>query len=574
MPNDSQLLFPAVNTPAHNRQPLPVSAPRTQASSAAYRARTRSLAKRFYTVANQTILWVLIAAFATFALQSLLLGINSYLALVIAGIAIPCCVWGLNHGAHATFIARALIGAVTLVAPGFLWANGFQASVWLPLMVLLHAIMLPLRYALLATGYLLAAPLVFHWLVAPLEQPVIWARTLVVTALCFITVRGFVRATGTAISEFRVNTERLSKTSDQQELTAATLGHEVRTPVATLDMLLDEALRSNDPDTLRECKRVTRHLLSILDELGGGITSTVGSGRAFSIFETMERAVSGLASLASERHVLVVLGGDKASPFGHIGNASPIQQIVQNLIKNAILHSGGDRVSVFVSHERVAEERTAFEISMADNGCGIPADQVKTLFEPFTRGHSAAPGAGIGLNICQRLADALPEGELSYQAHPAGGSIFILRFTLERAREQERRFEPTRNEASLPELRDKRVLLVDDTEALRRLGKLMLTRMGASEVALAGDGREALALCNYTDFDIILVDIIMPGIGGEELVRRLRAQGFHGPIIGVTAATIGRQADQLVAAGANAVLAKPLSASALANALRDAGQHA
>jgi CheY-like chemotaxis protein len=122
------------------------------------------------------------------------------------------------------------------------------------------------------------------------------------------------------------------------------------------------------------------------------------------------------------------------------------------------------------------------------------------------------------------------------------------------------------------ELADNQVLLAEDTPTIRMLSAKLIESQGAS-VAAAEDGEKALEIALNKDFDLVITDIFMPNMDGYELTRSLRENGFTGPIIGVTAATIGEERDELIAAGANAAIGKPLTKEKLLDTLATLYDH-
>lgn len=285
------------------------------------------------------------------------------------------------------------------------------------------------------------------------------------------------------------------------------------------------------------------------------------------VYSTLERSVQGLYDLAERHCVTLSLEGAKATSNGHFGSAKAIRQIVQNLVKNAILHSGGSQVSVTLSYTHLTDDYTKFLISVSDNGRGIDPADIGRLYDPFVRGNSVADGSGLGLHICKTLAQGMPHGALNYHRSDAGGACFELSFTLKKLDKPI----DTGKEASHSIIAGKKILLVEDTDSLRMLGKVLLERAGA-QVCIAEDGTQALEALKSFDADLVLTDIMMPNMNGYQLTSALRQQGYEKPIIGVTGATVGNEASLLIEAGANRVLAKPLTKTGLEQALRDAEQ--
>lgn len=361
--------------------------------------------------------------------------------------------------------------------------------------------------------------------------------------------------------------EKLNQLLSSQEKIFATVGHEIRTPAATIDMLIDLNFQEQQSERSRELKELSTHLLSILDDMKmatnqGFITETTSIRTHVSVDDTIRRAMAGLELLASENNVRLSYKPSGDISKVHWGSPKGIFQVVQNLVKNSILHSGGSEITLLISARELNHVSTHFLISVVDNGAGIPEEFRDRMFEPFERGKTKSQGNGLGLYICREIAMNLPDGNLEYHQNDEGGSVFEFAFTLDIAEEQ-----IPDTQTDLFTIQGKRILFVEDTKMLRMLGRKLLENQGA-EVSEAANGREALELISRVQPDIVLTDIMMPEMDGYELTESLRNSGFTGPIIGITAATVGVEAERLLAYGADGVLAKPLSMSSLQETLK------
>ena len=220
-------------------------------------------------------------------------------------------------------------------------------------------------------------------------------------------------------------------------------------------------------------------------------------------------------------------------------------------------------------------------IEIADTGIGVPSEQRQRLFHEFDRLDSEATGqtegAGLGLALATRLA-ALMGGRLDHDDNPGGGSVFWLELPLGA--------EVVSGEASVPSLggepdgqvpvsvRVLRVLVVDDVLMNRDIASSFL-RSAGHEVICAEDGVEAVALVGSTAFDVVLMDVRMPGMDGLEATRRIRALGgTRGgvPIIALTAHAFREQIEECRQAGMNSHLSKPFDMDALLAAVASAGE--
>ena len=228
-----------------------------------------------------------------------------------------------------------------------------------------------------------------------------------------------------------------------------------------------------------------------------------------------------------------------------------LRRVLANLMGNALRHAEGGQI-------RLAADLTDeghLRISVSDDGPGIPAELMTTLFEPATRGSRGAAGTGMGLHIA------------AAQVSQMGGTIYAenrstqgARLTVVFPREiWERHGEEI---DGLPDLQGVRVLVADDSATNRTLVNAMLTRMGA-ECELAADGIEALNWLARERFDLALVDVEMPILGGLDVLRseRLRqARGTAPPMsmVAMTAYVLGDNREAILEAGADGIIAKPL----------------
>jgi len=363
--------------------------------------------------------------------------------------------------------------------------------------------------------------------------------------------------------------DELEKTRSQQDKIFAIVGHELRTPAAAIKMLLDEEeLLNKKSHNIAEAALHASQLLRVLMDMR---LSTSGeavldiseeSHQRIKVFNLIKSSVLALQPLAEKHQFIIDLNGLVVNSLGHYGNPKILQQILQNFIRNAILHSEGSLINISMGHEHLDNNLTHFTIEVRDNGKGIPSELRTRMFNAFERGNSVSDGTGLGLHVASEMANTLLQGKLFYRDNPEGGAIFHLSFVLEKVMEEEQ--VPIATDSPLHGLK---ILLAEDTPTLRLLGKNILERAG-SLVQVASDGEEALRELENFDADLVLTDIMMPNMNGYELAEALRKHGYHKPIIGVTGATIGMEAKRLIESGANCVLAKPLTVKMLEAALK------
>lgn len=345
----------------------------------------------------------------------------------------------------------------------------------------------------------------------------------------------------------------------------AVISHELRTPAATLKMMFDEHVmqhlnspeRSSINDTLE-------HMLSVMEDMrlarepeqlnktprGIGILSeTVSQAAKMAERFTADSGLSIQTSVTRENEIPVSIPKQL------------IRQITINLVKNCAVHADASVLNITLDWTEGAGE-VQYSVKFSDDGCGVGAEHIPTLFDAFARADSDADGSGIGLNVCKEYAQKALGGDLIYQPSPMGGAEFVLTAVLPIAVDSPQSTSETLSEDVL---KDSRLLLVEDSEILRKLSAKMLSKKGAY-VTEAADGLEAMKLFGSTHFDAVVTDLHMPNMSGIELTKSLRGLGYTLPIIGLTAA-FGEESKLLEKAGTDDILIKPLAIDRLERTL-------
>jgi len=390
----------------------------------------------------------------------------------------------------------------------------------------------------------------------------VFGMTLALQALLLVLYGAIART----FADAKSSASKLAANLAKQDKMFSIIGHELRTPASALKMQIDELVTQGSREPrLKELSHTAEHLLDVLDDMRVGSSTSISDEfkveAEFSVYQLCEEVVHSLYFLASRYKVNLHFNASNYANISSYGRKKQIRQIVINLVKNAILHSEGSRVELRLQTEEQTD-KTSFSVQVLDNGAGIKDSLKASLFEAFERGESKSSGTGLGLYVSRQLAKEMEGGDLTLRDNPTGGSIFELRFTLYN-------FDPELEEDStaVSLIQGKRILFVEDTPTLLMLGHAILARSGA-EVIDASHGKDALARFEDGDYDLVITDIMMPEMDGYELTRQLRERGFAKPIIGVTGATVGSEADRLLDSGADSVLPKPLTLENLNAALR------
>ena len=241
------------------------------------------------------------------------------------------------------------------------------------------------------------------------------------------------------------------------------------------------------------------------------------------------------------------------------GDDVRVRQILRNLVSNALKFTDAGRVLV-----RVTPDGDGIALSVSDTGVGMDAEQTARLFTPFVQGDRTIArrfgGTGLGLAICRQLVEMMG-GEIGVDSTPGQGSTFTARLPLAAAPAPGQALDV----AEALDLTGARVLVVDDNAINQTVARAILEAAGAA-VATVGDGHTALARLRIEDFDVVLMDVHMPGMDGVEAVRRIRSgQGGRVdlPVVALTADAMAGDAERLLAQGFDDAHPKPIQPAGL-----------
>lgn len=457
------------------------------------------------------------------------------------------------------------------------FATNFNGALVAPTLLLVPLILLrPLPGALIGgTGLGMACAGIIYSGIAPaLTQSLVIMHVLAFTFLVLLrTLHEYVyrRTLDLERKDTSLVTTAARLTDKQRLLLSVTL-HEVKTPVATMRILLDD-MHATHPSPRHEALREQiETLIDLVDEAGslaGNVASAerFGPARLFSVPESVEQALANFRHQFAEREIAVSLRGRYDSASRHMGRARLIRHLVSNLLALLYRRDATRDLEITLGQSVLPDHCSRFHIVAR---YAKPAGKRDTFFDaPYTLDLSDGAGReALQAAAMKELVQLLPDGDLSIFNHSVGGARLELTFTLHH--ELELMLPEVEVATDAEVIAGQHILLVEDMPVLRRLASKLLTQEGAS-VTAAMDGVDALSLLKQSStqvpVDAVLTDLLMPRMGGLELAATLRQQGFTGPIIGLSSASFGEDADQFLAAGANGVLAKPLDIAQLRNTL-------
>jgi two-component system, sensor histidine kinase and response regulator len=352
----------------------------------------------------------------------------------------------------------------------------------------------------------------------------------------------------------------------------ASLNHEIRTPLAGIIGMTDLLLESHLDDEQREYVTAARlcaeNLFEILNAtleytaLEGGQFTLDDS--EFSMREMLDAAIGQHLGKAQAKNLPLLLTLDPTLPETMLGDAPRVRELLSHLISNAIKFTSTGKVEVRVRPEAGAQE-SWLVMEVCDSGIGIAPAQLDELFVSFQQGQRGLtrsyPGLGLGLALARKLAHVMG-GLIAVESQQGTGSCFTVRLPLRRAGADRSR------NSVVPTAAGPRILAVDDNPVGLTVLRHVLKRHGM-RVDCASSGEEALKTAAQRVYDLVLMDLQMPGMDGfSTAVEMRKIPGYQQtPILALTANFSDDVREQSRAHGMQAYLSKPVEAGELITAV-------
>ncbi|NBO17699.1 MAG: PAS domain S-box protein [Proteobacteria bacterium] len=390
--------------------------------------------------------------------------------------------------------------------------------------------------------------------------------------------------------------DRLAAEKAMQELSRkkdeflATVSHELRTPmnaVIGLSSLLKTSptLSPQDRKFVDTLKSSADSLLELINDLLD--FSKIESGgmeleeTEFNLAEQLEHVISVMHVKAKEKKLELRIRHDETLSRYYIGDAMRIQQVLMNLVSNAVKFTSHGGVEVTLSGD-VDELRsiTRFIIHVSDTGIGISPEKQQAIFEKFTQGDNSVSrrygGSGLGLSITKALVEKMG-GSISVSSELGMGSTFEVRLTLKNSARQSSIQSFSASAASAPEPQHKHVLLVEDYGPNVLVASTMLETLGYA-FDVASNGLEAIRKFMQSTYDVVLMDVQMHELDGLQATRKIRKleaeKGLpHTPIIAMTAHVREQEKNQCLEAGMDDFLLKPFEIADLSQKINKYRAH-
>jgi signal transduction histidine kinase/CheY-like chemotaxis protein/HPt (histidine-containing phosphotransfer) domain-containing protein len=367
----------------------------------------------------------------------------------------------------------------------------------------------------------------------------------------------------------------------------ANISHEIRTPMNGItgmaDLLLDSPLTAEQRDHVHIIRTCSESLLSLLNDVLD--FSKIEAGRlsiarhAFDLNDVITTVCSLFTVQLQEKGLTLSRSIAPEVPPTMVGDDGRLRQVLVNLIGNAVKFTerGGVTLSVALENER--NDALTLRFDVRDTGIGIAEEHLKTIFSPFTQIESSskrqAGGSGLGLSISRRLVE-LMGGAITVTSTAGKGSAFTFTAQFSRVsnegnppadiqKQKKHRAEP------LPSLS---ILVVEDNAVNAQVTARLLKKLGCTGTVVP-NGRKALSLLSERPFNLVLMDLQMPGMDGCEVAQAIRSgtcgeRNLTIPIIAQTASALESDRQRCFDAGMNGCLVKPVHLDDLAAAVKQA----
>ncbi len=372
------------------------------------------------------------------------------------------------------------------------------------------------------------------------------------------------------LDDLIVARQKAEMAAQSKQLFMSTMSHEIRTPlnevIGITNLLLQGKPREDQMDYIKTLKFSGNHLLTLVNDVLD--YNKMESGKivfeqiSFNLYDFLDEIVRSYSLRAKVKNLSFELIKESRLPKEVIGDPIRLNQILSNLLSNALKFTTQGGITVNVNEIKNIRNMSTLEFSVTDTGIGIPSDKHASIFDSYTQASTDTTrhfgGTGLGLSICQKLVD-LQGGRISVVSEMGKGSTFMFELTF-KIPETDKNAPAASASDSFTGLEGKRILVAEDNKINFYVANKFLTGWGMI-VTHVDTGQAVLDFLEKEDFDLILMDLHMPVMDGIEATRIIRASGVERiktiPVVALTAAIMSESHDKIDGLIINDYVLKP-----------------
>jgi len=374
------------------------------------------------------------------------------------------------------------------------------------------------------------------------------------------------------ISQRKKDAEELLRAQKAKELFLANISHEIRTPINGIAGMAD--LLSHNPSEedqmlyLKAIKTAAENLKVIINDILD--LASIESGKLkfekinFNLDKTIRSLVDTFRLQSQEKGIKLVYHKDASLPSIFIGDPVRLNQILINLISNALKFTQQGSITVSVTLDKIFHKEYYLKFEIRDTGIGIPKSKLKTIFESFSQADASVTrkygGTGLGLTIVRQLAQ-LQHGSIKVSSEEGKGSVFTVVIPYKQGITDEQATSSKVGLSKSLQLQNASILLVEDND-INRLYAGSIMKMWGCPFDTAENGEVAIEKLKNAHFDLILMDIQMPVMDGFEatqVIRQMPNEKSNIPIVALTANATQKDINKCLSLGMNDCLTKPFT---------------
>jgi signal transduction histidine kinase/CheY-like chemotaxis protein/tetratricopeptide (TPR) repeat protein len=364
--------------------------------------------------------------------------------------------------------------------------------------------------------------------------------------------------------ELTLEKEKAERASKARADFLSTVSHELRTPLNAINgityLLLQENPKQSQLDYLKSLEFSGNYLLNFINdilEINRLESDKVTIEKInLNITKLSQNIINSFKEFINENNINFHLNIDNSLNYNLKGDPTKISQILINLINNAIKFSKDGDVWFTISKKSETENNITLHFEIRDNGIGIPEEKQEAIFDSFSQGsveiNRTYGGTGLGLSIVKKILEVMGS-EIYLISEVEKGSTFSFDLEFEKGIIDPVAIEINQN---IEFSNEKNILLVEDNKINQMITQKMLERKGISCVII-DNGEEAIENVKTNNYDLILMDVHLPGINGTEATTEIRKFNNTVPIIALTAISLNENREMLLSYGMNEVITKP-----------------